>query len=34
MGNALRWLIGSSAAVVIWLLLLWAERTRDPEQGE
>jgi len=29
MGRALRWLIGSSAAVVMWLLLLWAERTRD-----
>jgi hypothetical protein len=32
MGNALGWLLGSSAAVVMWLLLLWAERTRDDRQ--
>jgi hypothetical protein len=32
MGTAVRWLIGSSAAVVMWLLLLWAERTHDDRQ--
>ncbi len=26
MGSALRWLIGPSVAVLMWLLLLWVER--------
>ncbi len=30
MGSALAWLLGSSVAVMMWLLLLWVEgRTRD-----
>jgi hypothetical protein len=33
MGSALRWLIGSSVAIVMWLFVLWAERTHDNSQG-
>ena len=32
MGTGVRWLIGSSTAVMIWLVLLWAERTHDDRQ--
>jgi hypothetical protein len=32
MGSILAWLLGSSVAVVMWLLYVWAERTHDDRQ--
>jgi hypothetical protein len=32
MGSALRWLIGSSTAIVMWTLYVWAERAHIDRQ--
>jgi hypothetical protein len=32
MANALGWLLGASVAVLMWLLVLWVERTHGNRQ--